>query len=54
MLVSRGTQIRMVGLPHAADDDRHALTAVFRATGGPNWKNKAGWNTDAPLGTCVW
>jgi hypothetical protein len=33
-------------------DDRRALNAVFRAMGGPNWKNKAGWTTSEPLGTC--
>lgn len=33
----------------AQPDDRRALTAFFHAMGGPNWKNKTGWTTDAPL-----
>ena len=31
--------------------DRDALTALYTATGGPNWRNNENWLTDAPLGT---
>ena len=30
--------------------DHTALVALYTATDGPNWKNGAGWLTDAPLG----
>ena len=30
--------------------DRAALTALYEATDGPNWRNSANWLTDAPLG----
>ena len=30
-------------------DDRAALTAFYRATDGPNWRNIDNWLTDAPL-----
>ena len=30
--------------------DRTALSALYRATDGPNWTNNEGWLTDAPLG----
>ena len=26
------------------------LVALFHATGGPNWENKEGWLTNAPIG----
>ena len=29
--------------------DRHALEALYDATGGPGWKNSTNWKTDAPL-----
>ena len=31
-------------------DDRAALTALYNATDGPNWKSNRNWLTDAPLG----
>lgn len=31
--------------------DRAALVALFRATGGENWKNCKNWNTDTRLST---
>ena len=30
--------------------DRAALVALYDATGGPNWKDKTNWLTDAPMG----
>lgn len=27
--------------------DREVLTTLYNATGGPNWKNSAGWDTNA-------
>ena len=30
--------------------DRQTLEALFDATGGPDWKNSAGWLTHAPIG----
>ena len=30
--------------------DRAALVALYQSTGGPNWRSKRGWLTDAPLG----
>ena len=33
-----------------ADDDRAALVALYHATDGPNWRDRDGWLTDAPLG----
>ena len=32
------------------DPQRHALSALYDGTGGPNWKNKTNWLTIAPLG----
>lgn len=29
--------------------DRDALMLLYRATGGPRWKNRSGWDTSAPL-----
>lgn len=29
--------------------DRDALVALFRSTGGANWKKKDNWDTDADL-----
>ena len=37
--------------PGGADDDREALTALYEATGGPDWLETEGWLTDAPLGS---
>ena len=33
-----------------ADPDRAALTALYNATNGPNWRHSDNWLTDAPLG----
>ena len=33
----------------ATSADRAALEALYNATGGPNWTNKANWLSDAPL-----
>ena len=30
--------------------DRDALTALYHATGGPNWTNSGNWLSDAPIG----
>ena len=30
--------------------DKAALMALYNAAGGDNWTNRAGWNTDAPIG----
>ena len=32
-----------------ADDDRAVLVALYHATDGPNWRDRDGWLTDAPL-----
>jgi hypothetical protein len=40
-----------VTLPAAIKDDRQALVAFFRATGGPRWKNKKNWCSALPLST---
>ena len=32
------------------DPQRHALSALYDGTGGPNWKNKTNWLSIAPLG----
>ncbi len=37
-----------VTLPENAD--RAALVALYEATGGPNWRTRTNWLTDAPLG----
>ena len=40
-----------VGLNRKAiADERAALTALYEATGGPNWVNSEGWLTTAPVG----
>ena len=31
-------------------DDRAALTALYNATGGPNWTENTGWLSEAPIG----
>ena len=42
---ARGTaRITVSGSP-----DRRVLAALYAATGGPNWKRRANWLTDAPL-----
>ena len=33
----------------AHPDERRALLALYRATGGKNWEYSANWNTDAPV-----
>lgn len=33
-----------------APTDREILLVLYRSTDGPNWKNKANWDTDAVLG----
>ena len=35
----------------ASQSDRDALVALFDATGGADWTNKANWRTTAPIGT---
>ena len=30
--------------------DREALEALYHATGGPDWRNRANWPSEAPLG----
>ncbi|CAN0320031.1 unnamed protein product, partial [Scytosiphon promiscuus] len=32
-----------------ASRDRHALIALYNATGGANWEDSTNWNTDADL-----
>ena len=39
---------RFLGL--LGDGDRAALTALYDATGGPDWKNNDNWLTDVPVG----
>ena len=44
--------LRKIGDRRVADcenRDREALAALYRATDGPNWTNRAGWLTDALL-----
>ncbi len=36
--------------PPTMTSDRLALVALFNATDGPNWRDGAGWLTDAPIG----
>ncbi len=36
--------------PSPAQRDREALTALYHATNGPNWKNNTNWLTDRHLG----
>ena len=36
--------------PDLPATDRDALIAFYNATGGPNWANKSGWLSSAPLG----
>ena len=31
-------------------DPRDALVALYKSTGGPNWKNNDNWLSDAPIG----
>ena len=48
------TQTPTAAPPTAAPDsagERAALTALYRATDGANWKNSDNWLTDAPLST---
>ncbi len=35
--------------PGASTSERDALVALYNATGGPNWTNRAGWLSDQPL-----
>ena len=49
-----GPNVRYPGLvrealPHGAATDRAALTALYNATDGPNWKENAHWVSDEPL-----
>ena len=39
-----------ITLQPSADDDRAALTTLYHATNGPNWRRSNNWLTDAPLG----
>ena len=44
--------VNCVGAPvgtSGAATDRAALTALYNATGGPNWLDNTGWLTSAPL-----
>ena len=45
MAVHEGT-----GAECAPTTDRDILETLYRATGGPNWKVRHNWQTDAPLG----
>ena len=38
------------GAAHCANPEREALTALYKQTSGPSWKNKENWSTLAPLG----
>ena len=38
------------GVECAPTSDRDILATLYRATGGPNWRNRDNWMTDAPLG----
>ena len=38
-----------ITLQPSADDDRTALTALYHATDGDNWRNNTNWLTNAPL-----
>ena len=40
---------RGTGIECAPLSDREILEALYRATGGPNWVDRGGWLTDAPL-----
>ena len=48
--VEQGIALQTVG-PIGAVGDREALTALYEATGGPDWLEREGWLTDAPLGS---
>ena len=37
------------GMECAPTSDRDVLEILYRATGGPNWRNRTNWLTDAPL-----
>ncbi len=47
-----GKDTGLTGIAGEAVDpaDRAALIALYNATGGPNWTNRDGWGSDAPLG----
>ena len=34
-----------------SSSDRKALLALYRATGGPQWNNNGGWDTDTDVST---
>ena len=36
--------------PADPSSDRDALIAFYHATGGPNWRNRTNWLSDAPIG----
>ena len=38
------------GVECASVTDRDILAILYHATGGPNWRNRRNWLTDAPLG----
>jgi hypothetical protein len=46
--LSSANKVPLFMLPREISD-RGALEAIFKTTGGTNWKNKACWNTDADL-----
>ena len=36
------------------EERRESLIALYNATGGPFWTNKANWNTSDPCATPTW
>ena len=45
-----GTRFETLGLPSCkVSPDRAALIALYNATDGPNWWDKANWHSNAPI-----
>lgn len=44
------TETPAASISPGADADREALVALYRATGGPNWKNRGNWLSSAEIG----
>ena len=42
--------VESTGVDCTVSSDREILTALYHATGGPNWKSNHNWLTDKPLG----